>query len=181
MGTRTATVAPHRRRGAAGRHRSTRPRTLHLVDLENLVGGIVSSALVAEAWEEYARVTGLRAGDQVIVSVARRHAVDAFFALPAGIRRVIGSNAPDGADVALLDDVDVADVARRFGQVVIASGDHAFVPLARSIVELGVPVIQVIGAGHTSTDLYSACGTQLHLPGTRGSVRAVSHNCGGRS
>ncbi|MEV8223146.1 NYN domain-containing protein [Dietzia maris] len=171
MTTVTGPRALRSRRSRVGRHRSTRPRTLHLVDLENLVGGLVSETLVTEVWEEYVRVTGLRAGDQVIVSVARRHAVDAFFALPAGIRRVIGSNAPDGADVALLAEVDVADVARRFGQVVIASGDHAFVPLARAITEAGIPVIQVIGAGLPSTDLYAACGSQLYLPGTRGAVR----------
>lgn len=172
---RTRRTAGTRRRGS-GRHRSTRPRTLHLLDLENIVGGNVSPSLVAEAWEEYARVTGMRAGDQVVVSVARRNAVPAFFALPAGIRRVVGANGPDGADAALLAEVDVTDVARRFGQVIIASGDHAFAPLARALAAAGVPVIQVIGAGLPAADLYCSCPTQLHLPRVREAAKGTSHN-----
>ena len=50
--TMTATINTESRRGAArvGRHRSTRPRTLNLVDLENLVGGDVQDPRVREVW-----------------------------------------------------------------------------------------------------------------------------------
>lgn len=151
----------------AGRHRSSRPRTINLVDLENLVGGDVNNELVRRTWSEFVGVTDTRYDDHSTVAVSKRHAATAFFALPSAIRRVIGANRPDGADIALLESVDTDWAAANFGQVVIASGDHIFAPLAQQFRDAGLRVMQVIGAGRCSAELYGACTEHRYLSDSR--------------
>ncbi|WP_263998891.1 hypothetical protein [Mycolicibacterium vanbaalenii] len=78
-----------------GRHRSTRPRTFNIVDLENLVGGRVSSSAVREVWSEFGEIIDTCYTDLTTVAVSRQHAATAFLALPANLHRVIGANGPD--------------------------------------------------------------------------------------
>lgn len=151
----------------AGRHRCTRPRTLHLIDLENLLGGRIDPHAVATLWNHYRELTAMRWDDHVIVAVSRRHALDTFTALPATVQRVVGPNSPDGADHALLDAIDIDWAARRFGQVIVATGDHIFTDTARRLAATGLQLVQVLGLGYTATDLYHQCPTQLHLPTPR--------------
>ncbi|WP_006246351.1 NYN domain-containing protein [Mycolicibacterium tusciae] len=155
---RTAVAVPR-----MGRHRSCRPRTFNLVDLENLVGGRVDAAAVCDVWSEFGKMIDTRHTDLTTVAVSRRHAATAFLALPANLHRVIGANVPDGADTALIDSVDVGWIAANFGQVVIASGDHIFAPLARRLRSNGLHVVQVIGRGACSAALYRACNEQKYL------------------
>jgi hypothetical protein len=153
--------------GRPGRHRCTRPRTLHLVDVENLVSGDVSAHLVRQMWAEFVDVLGVRWNDHSTVAVSRRNAATAFLALPSGLRRVVGADGPDGADLALIESVDVDWAAAHFGQVVIASGDHIFAPLANRLRARGIPVVQVIGGGKSSAQLYLACTDHKYLAQTR--------------
>lgn len=173
----TAMISAARRNGSArvGRHRSTRPRTLNLVDLENLVGGDMQAPLVREVWLQFVDVVETRYDDHSTVAVSGRHAAAAFFALPTGIQRVIGANRPDGADLALIDSVEIAWVAANFGQVVIASGDHIFAPMARQFREAGLGVIQVLGAGACSAELYRQCTEHRYLPRTPKPLSAPPH------
>lgn len=154
-----------RRQHFTGRHRSIRPRTLHLVDLENLVAGVVTEQSVSAAWQEYRRVLGVRWNDHVVVSVSEKNALAAFLALPGTIQRVMGRNCPDGADLELIAAVDLGWAQTRFQQVVMASGDHIFTDLARDLSSRGIVVIQAIGASQTSWELYLACEMQMHLRG----------------
>lgn len=162
----TTTINTESRRGAArvGRHRSTRPRTLNLIDLENLLGGEVQDPRVRAVWSQFADAVDIRYDDHSTVAVSGRHAAAAFFALPSGIQRVIGANRPDGADLALIASVEIDWVASNFGQVVIASGDHIFAPMARKFREAGLSVIQVLGAGSCSAELYRQCTEHRYLP-----------------
>ena len=105
----------------------------------------------------------IRYDDHSTVAVSGRHAAAAFFALPPGIQRVIGANRPDGADLALIDSVEIDWVASNFGQVVIASGDHIFAPMARKFRAAGLSVIQVLGAGGCSAELYRQCTEHRYL------------------
>lgn len=146
--------SPHVR---PGRHRMTRPRRLHLLDVENLVAGRVSNQSVTTMWSQFVAAVDLRWDDLSTVSVSRRHAATTFFALPTDVHRVIGSDVHDGADVALIESVDVDWASRNFGRVVIGSGDHIFAPLARQLTENGLQVLQVTGIGYCSADLYRAC------------------------
>ena len=153
--------APGRR---VGRHRSTRPRTLHLIDLENLVAGDVTAESCASAWQEYTHRLAVRWDDHVVVAVSEKNALTAFLALPGTTQKVVGSNRADGADVALIEAAELGWATARFRQVVIASGDHIFTSLAEEFIAAGLLVIQAIGGSWTSSKLYLACPTQIYLP-----------------
>lgn len=169
--TLTATTECHSH-ARTGRHRSTRPRTLHLIDVENMVAGRVATRSVADMWSEFVDVLAPRWDDQATVSVAQRNAATAFLALPAGVRRVVGSNTADGADEALLDSADTEWIAGHFGRVVIGSGDHIFAPLADSLRTKGLTVVQAIGGGRCSAALYRACSEHTYLTRTRAAASA---------
>ncbi|WP_280488628.1 NYN domain-containing protein [Nocardia farcinica] len=157
-------TAPARRHAVrAGRHRSNRPRTLHLIDLENLVAGQITPEACTAAWQEYCRRLDVRWDDHVIVAVSEKNALTAFLALPGTVQRVVGSNRRDGADRALIDAVELGWAQTRFRQVVIASGDHIFAPLANKLTVGGLFVVQAIGGSWTSTELYLACQAQYYL------------------
>jgi hypothetical protein len=142
----------------------------NIIDLENLVGGRVNSSAVSDVWSEFGEVIDTRHSDQTTVAASRRHAASAFLALPANLHRVIGAKGTDVADTALIDSVDVGWVAANFGQVVIASGDHIFAPLAHGLQSNGLHVIQVIGRGASSATLYRACNEQKYLTHIRDSA-----------
>ncbi|WP_338481343.1 NYN domain-containing protein [Rhodococcus sp. DN22] len=171
--TVTALQFPADRERGVGHHRSTRPRTLHLVDLENLLDGRVETEAVTEIWREYRQVTGMGSDDHVVVAVAKRNAAAAFFGLPQSVQRIIGDNGPDGADLALLDAVDIDWSAKRFGQVMVSPGDHIFTGTARGMKAAGMQVVQVIGGGTSSTALYLQCSRQLNLVAAQHRARAL--------
>ena len=63
------------------------------------------------------------------------------------VKWVIGANAPDAADYALLGAIDLRRVARDYDELVIISGDHAFADLARRAKASGLTV-HVVTAEH---------------------------------
>ena len=154
------TRSPHDR---PGRHRMNRPRSLHLLDVENLVENELSTQSVTAMWNNFVAAVDPRWDDLSTVAVARRHAATTFFALPVGVRRVIGANGPDGADLALIDSIDIDWATRNFGRVVIGSGDHIFSPLAWQLSARGMQVLLVTGGGYCSADLYRACTAHVTL------------------
>lgn len=148
-------------RAKPGRHRRRLPRTLHLIDLENLCpGGRVTTAMVQKVWDSYKSEAGVSNGDAVVVGVGRSNAATAFFALPDGIRRVVGRGL-DGADLALLEAGDPEWAQRRFQRLMIASGDHIFAPRVYECVAAGMPVELVFGAGRPHPDLIRT-GAPIH-------------------
>ena len=160
----------HRQRGIrqpSGDHRlTTRPRALHLIDLENLLGTQRDAAAVADVWSEYVDTVGVGAADSVLVGTETTWSARAWFALPKhGLRRVCGRG-PDAADRALLAAVDIEHDLARFPTLVIASGDHAFAPLARAARARGCRVELVIGAGFLSRGLANAA-TAIHCLASR--------------
>lgn len=133
----------------APRSVASRGRTLYLVDIENLVAGQVSTANVQRAWAACRQQLPTAAGDQVRIGCCPQVAATVAFALPSATRQLlIGPSGPDSADRALLDCVDVAFTASQFAHVVIASGDHAFAPLATALTRAGLAVTAIT---HTQT------------------------------
>ncbi len=161
---------PHSR---PGRHRMNRPRTLHLLDVENLVENELSTQSVIAMWNKFVAAVDPRWDDLSTVAVARRHAATTFFALPPGVRRVIGPNGPDGADLALIDSIDIDWAVRNFGRVVIGSGDHIFAPLARQLGARGMQVLLVTCGGYCSAELYRACTAHVTLCTQRPTAAAL--------
>jgi hypothetical protein len=164
---RSALPRQRRIRRLSGDHRLTsRPRALHLIDLENLLGTQRDAAAVADVWSEYVDTVGIGVADSVLVGTETAWSARAWFALPEhGLRRVCGKG-PDAADRALLAAVDIDHDLARFPTLVIASGDQAFAPLARAARARGCRVELVIGAGFPNWSLANAA-TAIHCLASR--------------
>ena len=118
-------------------------RTLHLVDIPNLVrGGRPSPEEVSFACGAYRVLAGHRPGDHAVVA-APTHPM---LRLTAGLHwpeaRLVASRA--GAATALLEAVEPSWVADRFERVVIGSANKVFAPLAVALAGSGT-IITVIG------------------------------------
>ena len=129
---------------------ATRKRRYVLFDVENPTRGAKATIVqVAEFWNVLTRqAPGIAPHDHVVVGASRR-VVRKYRAAVHGtnVKWVVGADAPDGADRALLAAIDLRRVARAYDELVIISGDHAFAGLARQAKQAGLTV-QVITAEH---------------------------------
>jgi hypothetical protein len=117
-------------------------RSLHLVDIENLVGStLLTEADVLATATTYAAVAAIARHDLVVLASSHFTAPAAWFGWP-NARRVLQSG-PDGADLALIRVIDTENVAVRFDRVVIASGDGMFAEPAARLQAAGVSVTVV--------------------------------------
>jgi CTP:molybdopterin cytidylyltransferase MocA len=114
-----------------------------IVDIENpTCGAAASCRQVASLWNVIKQeAPGIAPNDHVVVGAAR-NVVRKYRAAINGdnVKWVVGADAPDGADRALLAAIDVRRVARDFDELVIISGDHAFVDVARRARAFGLTV-----------------------------------------
>lgn len=133
----------------------------HIVDLENLVVGGVSYAssprdvgdgIMTSALKWY-QEDMVRPGDLAHYGIDVTRA-DLLFGLPAGAGCV--GHGKDGADRALLQRIDIAATARGCTDLVIASGDHCFAPVALEARTLGLRVTVVAWQRSLATCLSDA-------------------------
>ena len=116
---------------AAGR------RTIHLVDLENLIGSsAMDSEVVARLRVRYNAVSGLTSSDLIVLATGSSAAPAAWYSW-GGARRLVRRGV-NGADEALLDVIEDEELASRFARVVIASGDGIFAEACATLAERGV-------------------------------------------
>ena len=128
----------------------TRKRRYFLVDVENpTYGAKATCEELAVFWRILkAQAPGVAPHDHVVVGASRRVARKYRGTLGgSNLKWVVGADAPDGADRALLGAIDLYRVARDFDELVIVSGDHAFADLARRAKRFGLSV-QVITTEH---------------------------------
>lgn len=126
----------------------TSQRRYVVFDVENLTWGAQASRQeLSELWRLLQESKpALNPADHVVigasVSVSRK-----YRGVIEGnhVRWVVGANAPDGADHALLAAIDMYRVVRRCTELVIISGDHAFANLARHAQHMGLKVHVVTG------------------------------------
>jgi hypothetical protein len=117
-------------------------RRLHLVDIENLVGDPRPSlGQIRETHGRYADRLAIGALDQVVVASSHLTLVNAALGWPHAHYRV--RSGPDGADLALLDVLRHENIAGRFTDVAIGSGDHLFAEKAAHLAAQGVWVTVV--------------------------------------
>lgn len=117
-------------------------RTLHLIDIENLMGGTDFTVDEAARLEDvYAPIAEVASGDFTVMASSHMAAPAAWFGWP-NARRLLQSG-PDGADLALIDVMMAEDVHRRFDRVVIASGDGIFSDPCAWLQEVGCSVTVV--------------------------------------
>lgn len=131
-------VVPDRR--VPRTHHVPAGRTLHLVDLENLMGGpfqSLSSMRCVSNW--YRRTAPVQREDHVIVAVNPMLAMPAASEWPGTLLRV--ARGRDGADLALINELrDATWIASHFDRVVIGSGDGIFAPAIDAIRNHGIAV-----------------------------------------
>ena len=129
---------------------ASRKRRYFLIDLENPTRGAkATSAEVAKLWRLLKeQAPGIAPHDHVVVGTSRAVA-RRYRPVMSGknVKWVVGANAKDGADRALLAAIDVHSVARRYDELVIFSGDGAFTQLAVNAKRLGLGV-HVVTAEH---------------------------------
>ncbi len=129
-------------------------RALHLVDVENLLGGTdFTEADVAAVARNYRQIARVGADDLVVVASSHHTALPVWFGWGEA-RRLVRSGS-DGADLALLDVVKHEDVAVRFERVVIGSGDGIFA--------FGAAALQRDGVGVTVVSQRESLSRQLRL------------------
>lgn len=145
------------------RHTGPAGRTLHLIDVENLVRGSGASAAdVVDAFAAYRSAVAVRTGDHVVIASGCRLLVPSGLAWP-GARLLLGRG-PDGADLALLRASEPAAVAAAYSRVVIASGDGIFAPRAAELRRAGLVVVVVSLRDSLSIDLRDNAALVRRLP-----------------
>lgn len=109
-------------------HRIAAQRTLHLIDVDNLLGdqSCTEDHRIRTMFETYRQVSSFTEGDQVVVATGcnARHVLAVEAAWPSVCHRWRAGQ--DGADMALLEESDWAASTGRFARVVIGSGDRIF-------------------------------------------------------
>lgn len=118
----------------------TTTRTLHLLDVEYLgCGPTVTAGDLALVIDRYRFMVDWHRGDIVIGAASHYVYLRIAWDLEGDLRLIPAGGGPDAADLRLIDEAHELDLTR-FDRVVIASGDHAFAPLATEIGDLGLEV-----------------------------------------
>ena len=129
---------------------NSRKRRYFLIDIENPTRGAKAGVdEVATFWSILKQqAPGVAPHDHVVVGASRSVARKYRPAISGhNVKWVIGANAPDAADCALLAAIDLRRVARDYDELVIVSGDRAFADLARRAKASGL-TIHVVTAEH---------------------------------
>lgn len=138
-------------------------RTLHVIDIENEVGGPNASVDDVRRWFAVYRsqIVVIQPGDQVIVGASHRAAKTVWFALLGeNIQRRVRSG-PDGGELSITDGLDLAHLSRAgFSRVMLCSADGGLVHLALEARAVGMQVHQVIGLGKPSRVLSAVVHTR---------------------
>ena len=137
-------------------------RTIHLIDIENLIGSPSPSACHVREIRDFYERTFVRRGDLVVVACSH-HAFGAVAWEWRNVRLILRSG-KDGADLALLDVIAGERVAERFRHVVVASGDAIFTDAVSRLGAAGVSVTVVSRQKSLSRTLQFASKQHSLLP-----------------
>jgi hypothetical protein len=112
-------------------------RQLVLIDVENLSGQPCPTRLDVAAVESIVRdlIPDLNQA-QCVVACSHRAARTVAFAFPGALRR--WRSGPDGADLALIEEMSDLRVMRRFDQVTLVSGDGIFAEPMAALAAAGI-------------------------------------------
>lgn len=142
------------------------PRVLALVDMATVLEDDSTCDLHVDAlWSAFTAAVDLGPNDQIVVGSTPRSAPAIWFGLTQKNTRHVVGRGPGGSHRALLDAVDIDHAATRYDELVIASGNGGFTPLAIAAAARGMRVHIVTGrwtshplimAGHQHTRLRGA-------------------------
>lgn len=125
-------------------------RTLHLVDLENLLGDRRKEEVALDGLRRYLALARWEEGDQVLVAAHREIIRQIGFASPAPCS-LHATEGDDAADLMLLAHAPAELVIRRYSRLVVGSGDGIFVERAVAARAGGVGVAVIARADGCST------------------------------
>ena len=149
-------------------------RTIHLIDIENLVGsGLPATEDVHATQLSLQRLLPVRSGDLVVIGAGPLALMPAYRGW-AGARYVLRAG-PDGADLALLAVINDEDIAGRFTAVTIASGDGIFTDAAVEMASRGCRVTVASRKESLSRRLRLAAHTVRYLPCYEPGIAALDH------
>jgi hypothetical protein len=136
-------------------------RSLHLVDIENLVGDPCAvAAVVLDTFDRYLAAAEWSAGDHVIIAANPHLMEKVIFDLPVAANKHCAPGR-DGADAKLLDAVTPHTISARYNRLVIGSGDGIFGTRARAVRARGIDVSVVARRGSCSYRLWGFAPTLL--------------------
>ena len=149
-------------------------RTLHLVDIENLLDQpprLVSGDRAVQVFGQYLETASWRSGDSVVVASNPKLMRSMMFQLTDIPCRMLCAWGEDAADRLLLGAVP-NHVETRYARVVVGSGDHIFGDLIDQLRGSTVRTLVVAGAGSTSRQLYAGADEvcQLRSPSAAGAA-----------
>lgn len=152
-------------------------RALHVLDLEYLGHGPACTGPdLDRALGSFRELAGWGNCDQALGAASHWVCKRVAFDLHQSMRLLPAGGGPDAADHCLLDNIDPAWVAKRFGRVVIGSGDHIFQDLIIDLRDRSVD-IWVIGYRHNIARCLRAaadrvCYLPLEVPASSAAVAA---------
>jgi hypothetical protein len=137
-------------------------RTVHLVDLENVVGkSHLTESAVRQACVAYTHCGVVAAGDHVIVATSHHNLLAAGFGWP-NARHLVRSG-PDGADLALQEVMDRERLEQRFGACILLTGDSGFSHPVAALISRGLRVKVIAPIGRMSAALKLAATASYEL------------------
>lgn len=137
-------------------------RTIHLVDLENMVGSShLTESAVRQAWQAYVRCGVVAAGDHVIVATSHHNFLAAGFGWP-NARHLVRSG-PNGADLALQEVMAAERLEQRFGACILVTGDGGFAHPVAALIGRGLRVGVLAPNGRMSAALKLAATVSYEL------------------
>ena len=143
----------------SGAMQNNQNRTLHLIDIENLVGSPDPSARQVRQVRDHYEPMYVRYGDQVVVACSHHAFGSVAWEWPRA--RHVPRSGKDGADLALLGVITGERVAERFQHVMVASGDAIF---ADAVARLGMQGVNVtVIARHESFSRTLQLASRQHL------------------
>lgn len=152
MGKKMESTAGIKKAGSPGKL----DRSLHLVDIENLVGApdLWSPNRIRATFDAYLQAASWQSGDSLVVAANPSFMKMLAFDLVGMAHRPLCARGKDAADELLVGAVP-ADVGAQFGRLVVGSGDHAFAPLMASL-RGRIETLVVTAAGLIAAVLYTA-------------------------
>jgi hypothetical protein len=148
-------------------------RTLHVIDIENLMGGPrLGRRRLHDASVSYKLIAHFEVGDHAIV------AANPAIVLDVGLEwagcRILSARGQHGADRALLECLrDAEDIASRFDRVIFGSGDGIFSKAVRDIRANGVAVGVIGRQNGISRELRGIADFVRFIPDTSHTLEAA--------
>jgi hypothetical protein len=139
-------------------------RHLVFLDIENIVGGPRATAgEVSQAHSELREVIPDIDAVQLIVACSHKAARAMAFEFPGALR--LWRSGPNGADLALINQMGDLRVMRRFGHVTLCSGDGIFTESLAGLAAVGIKTTVVSQADRLSRRLRLAAQQIVTLHG----------------